>query len=555
MRRNLKTYLGLEGGNFTTEVPSTVVDDSGSADATVVPEKEIDAAADNSSTIVVDTQNDDQAIAVEPVEGETEETVKEDLVPKKKMVFLGGTCNESTWRDKLIEGLEISYFNPVVQDWTKDDKEKEDQIKDSADYNLFVFTPKHTGFFSFVEATLLAVKSSSRTILCVLQDDDGATFDESTKRSVDETLSTLKEEGIKVFDSLDNVRTYLNGGEAQEVNVDAPVAEEPVTETPPVTSEPVDENKDSAELETSDATVSVKVDTGSDDSVATEGLGTTIKTWREGSEVAATAGERRSQQYLTLLYGYEADYKKTIKNSSWWLSKKDTNKTLRLNYVDMGRFCRNGKVVSNPIDELLKEIIFLSDTAKKYLNNIKTFASNRPAVLKELTNAKSGSDFNAICDKWNKKNSTYPADEFLGRKHSFMNDFGTGLLAFRKDGWSAFYSYPFWSDKKHSQGDVSFKGKSDIEKLIKINDICLEMLKLAKEVDDSIDPSGYTFNKDVVDNAWALDHTKFSQTARYISWNFISQWATRPIASMQHYFGATGETINRIIKKYENEVK
>ena len=37
-----------------------------------------------------------------------------------KKVFLGGTCNESTWRDKLIKMLEIDYFNPVVDDWTEE---------------------------------------------------------------------------------------------------------------------------------------------------------------------------------------------------------------------------------------------------------------------------------------------------------------------------------------------------------------------------------------------------------------------------------------------------
>jgi len=31
-------------------------------------------------------------------------------------VFLGGTCNESTWRDELIPMLEIDYFNPVVDE-------------------------------------------------------------------------------------------------------------------------------------------------------------------------------------------------------------------------------------------------------------------------------------------------------------------------------------------------------------------------------------------------------------------------------------------------------
>ncbi len=36
----------------------------------------------------------------------------------KNKVFLGGTCNESTWRDRVIKDLKIDYFNPVVEDWT-----------------------------------------------------------------------------------------------------------------------------------------------------------------------------------------------------------------------------------------------------------------------------------------------------------------------------------------------------------------------------------------------------------------------------------------------------
>ena len=36
-----------------------------------------------------------------------------------KKVFLGGTCNDSLWREELIKKLEIDYFNPVVDDWTE----------------------------------------------------------------------------------------------------------------------------------------------------------------------------------------------------------------------------------------------------------------------------------------------------------------------------------------------------------------------------------------------------------------------------------------------------
>ena len=35
-------------------------------------------------------------------------------------IFLGGTCAETTWRDELIEQLEVDYFNPVVKNWTEE---------------------------------------------------------------------------------------------------------------------------------------------------------------------------------------------------------------------------------------------------------------------------------------------------------------------------------------------------------------------------------------------------------------------------------------------------
>ena len=41
-----------------------------------------------------------------------------------KKVFLGGTCNGSTWREELIPILEINYFNPVVSDWTPEVNKK-----------------------------------------------------------------------------------------------------------------------------------------------------------------------------------------------------------------------------------------------------------------------------------------------------------------------------------------------------------------------------------------------------------------------------------------------
>lgn len=42
---------------------------------------------------------------------------------EKYNVFLGGTCAELTWREQLMPMLDkfnITYFNPVVDDWTEE---------------------------------------------------------------------------------------------------------------------------------------------------------------------------------------------------------------------------------------------------------------------------------------------------------------------------------------------------------------------------------------------------------------------------------------------------
>ena len=72
-----------------------------------------------------------------------------------KKVFLGGTCNGSSWREKLIPFLKkakIEYFNPVVDDWTPDCQEEEYKQKESCGLHLYIITKEMTGAFSIAEA-------------------------------------------------------------------------------------------------------------------------------------------------------------------------------------------------------------------------------------------------------------------------------------------------------------------------------------------------------------------------------------------------------------------
>lgn len=103
-----------------------------------------------------------------------------------KKVFLGGTCNESTWRDELIPHLEkmgIEYYNPVVEDWTPECQEEEYRQKEICDIHLYLITKKMRGVFSIAEA-VASCQDAGKLTLFVFANFDGE-FDESERKSLD----------------------------------------------------------------------------------------------------------------------------------------------------------------------------------------------------------------------------------------------------------------------------------------------------------------------------------------------------------------------------------
>ena len=106
-------------------------------------------------------------------------------------VFLGGTCNDSTWRDDLIPKLKIDYFNllpkkplplgrgqftPVVDDWNKEAQQEEIKERKNSDYVLYVITPKMSGVYSIAEVVDDSNKRPEKTLFCVLNIDDENEF-------------------------------------------------------------------------------------------------------------------------------------------------------------------------------------------------------------------------------------------------------------------------------------------------------------------------------------------------------------------------------------------
>ena len=124
-------------------------------------------------------------------------------------VFLGGTCNGSNWRDKLIPRLKIDYFNPVVEDWTPECQEEEIKQRQNCDYCLYVITPKMTGVYSIAEVVDDSNKRPYRTIFSFLVDDDGKTFDEGQIKSLRMVGRMVQENGGLFIQDFHQLQNYL----------------------------------------------------------------------------------------------------------------------------------------------------------------------------------------------------------------------------------------------------------------------------------------------------------------------------------------------------------
>lgn len=146
---------------------------------------------------------------------------------KKVKVFLGGTCAETVWREKLISMLHCEYFNPVVDDWTEECMKEEIQQRNTCDYCLYVITPSMQGVYSIAEVVDDSNKRPNKTILCVLSEEisygevnpakmlydypsDKINFSIAEMKSLEQVGKMIQRNGAKYFRSLKEVADFLN---------------------------------------------------------------------------------------------------------------------------------------------------------------------------------------------------------------------------------------------------------------------------------------------------------------------------------------------------------
>lgn len=123
------------------------------------------------------------------------------------MIFLGGTCNNSTWRFDLMPSLQelnIKYFDPVVDDWNDEAQENERKVKaDPNTIELYVITKEMQGVFSIAEVVDASNKRPNRTIFYF--DHEGFDDNEPMQRSLEAVAVMVAKNGARTVDHFNSI--------------------------------------------------------------------------------------------------------------------------------------------------------------------------------------------------------------------------------------------------------------------------------------------------------------------------------------------------------------
>jgi len=125
-------------------------------------------------------------------------------------VFLGGTCNDSTWREMLIPKLQIEHFNPVVDDWTEECMEEELRQREQCDFVLYVITPEMTGVYSIAEVVDDSNKRPGKTLFLFSSATSEGQFTGGQYKSLKAVAEMVKKNGARIFYTLGEVARFLN---------------------------------------------------------------------------------------------------------------------------------------------------------------------------------------------------------------------------------------------------------------------------------------------------------------------------------------------------------
>jgi len=131
-------------------------------------------------------------------------------------IFLGGTCNNSTWRSQIEKLVQTPTFNPVVDDWNEECQAIEmDEKENKCNIHLYVITSEMTGVFSIAEVMDSVHNKTKLTLLHVIPDG----FNKVKLKSLEAVVNLVNLRGGKAYfnkdlkitvEILNNINIYRN---------------------------------------------------------------------------------------------------------------------------------------------------------------------------------------------------------------------------------------------------------------------------------------------------------------------------------------------------------
>lgn len=121
-------------------------------------------------------------------------------------VFLGGTCAGWKWRDELQPLLKCDYYNPIVKDWSEEDRLREVHERETSDYVLYGITNGIKGVYSITEVVDDSNKRPEKTLFLNLYEENDRYFTKQMNHSLKAVENLLKANGVKVFSGFDGIK-------------------------------------------------------------------------------------------------------------------------------------------------------------------------------------------------------------------------------------------------------------------------------------------------------------------------------------------------------------
>lgn len=128
-------------------------------------------------------------------------------------VFLGGTCSGWKWRDQLQKMLDCDYYNPIVKNWSEEDRLREVKEREESDYVLYDITNGIKGVYSIAEVVDDSHKRPDKVIFLNLYQEQKNKESKQMSHSLKAVENLLKENRIKVYSgvhAMQDVADFLN---------------------------------------------------------------------------------------------------------------------------------------------------------------------------------------------------------------------------------------------------------------------------------------------------------------------------------------------------------